>query len=277
MTSVWRCGVCGAVFGCRGHVKSGNKGADTLAGQGAAKNVPDEIDLTIPDKWNLTNAKLTTLSQAPAYARICNTKQLPETLKHKDIIKKVSDFLWKSMHNALQVGEYWAHIPGFEQWALCTVCKQEESIEHILTDCNAPECKQIWYCKAPHIPWPHRNLGNILGAALAEFKTTTNTPLRGASCLYCILMTRSAHMIWRLRCERHIDRQHLQHPAHSLAKIDNKWLTAMNTQPTIDRELTQSKYGKKAIAKHVVLCTWGGLFHDNHTLPTDWTNNGLRF
>ncbi|KAI0699470.1 ribonuclease H-like domain-containing protein [Cytidiella melzeri] len=218
----------------KGHTGlEGNEGADKLASLGAAKELPDDVDFTIPNQWNLTGVKITALTQAVAYAGIKLAKpptprtaaetnldktyhcvhdhlggQYPtratiwKSLRHKDIERKISNFLWKAMHHALRVGNYWTHIQSLEYRANCSICGEEDSIAHILTECDAPECTRIWtLCenlwrqKAPDIPWPGKHIGNILGAPLADFKTTNGRRLTGPSRLYRIMMTESAHLI----------------------------------------------------------------------------------
>ena len=52
----------------------GNKESDHLAKQGANKNNPDTLDLTIPMEFDLSGAKLATLTQAKAYKGIQQLK-----------------------------------------------------------------------------------------------------------------------------------------------------------------------------------------------------------
>jgi hypothetical protein len=47
------------------------------------------------------------------------------------------------------------------------------------------------------------SLGNILGCGLPNF-TKDNKPLTGKNRLYKILVSESAFLIWKLRCERTI-------------------------------------------------------------------------
>lgn len=48
----------------------GNEQADKLAKEGANKPIADELDLSIPDDFNLQGAKLSTITQALAYKGI---------------------------------------------------------------------------------------------------------------------------------------------------------------------------------------------------------------
>ena len=47
-----------------------------LAKEGATKTIPDEPDLNIDPKFNLTGAQLSELTQALAYNGICKHKSL---------------------------------------------------------------------------------------------------------------------------------------------------------------------------------------------------------
>ncbi|KAI0682199.1 hypothetical protein BC835DRAFT_1300062, partial [Cytidiella melzeri] len=197
-----------------------------------------------------------------------------KSLRHKDISRKISDFLWRTMHNSLKVGKFWAHIQDLEHRRTCTLCDEEDSIDHILVECSAPDCTRIWalceslwHIKTPTVPWPGKHIGNLLGAPLANFTTPDGKRQPGLSRLYCIMMTESAHLIWRLRCEQRIDRGGKK---HSLREIDRKWLTAMNMQVTIDSELTKLKYGKQKLPKQLVLRTWSGILNHDRDLPLDW-------
>lgn len=190
----------------KGHAGTeGNEGADRLAGMGAA--MPNnEIDhLEVPDRWNLTGAKLATLTQASAYKGIREIQKKNErtaaaapldmtryrvqddlgggvptdatiwqAIRHKDISRNISDFLWRTLHQSQRVGRYWRHIPNYEQRSMCELCDEEESMDHILTECNSPERRLIWGMaesawRKKHHTWPEPHLGNIIGAPLAQF------------------------------------------------------------------------------------------------------------
>ncbi|KAI0683429.1 ribonuclease H-like protein [Cytidiella melzeri] len=293
----------------KGHSDSvGNDGADELASQGTQLEPPTDIDLWVPNNWNLTGVKAASLTQAIVYTRVrmahppeprpvveenldktlyCVHNHLGGTyphrgriwksLRHKDISRKISDFLWRVMHNSLKVGKFWAHIPNLEERSTCHLCDEEDTINRILAECVAPEClriwalcKHLWNLKASVIPWLGKHLGNLLGAPLADFTTPDGKRQPGLSRLYRIMMTESAHLIWRLRCERRIDRKG---ETHSLTEIDRKWLTAMNMRVTMDSELTKPKYGKRKLPKHVVLRTWSNILDRDCDLPLDWIDH----
>ena len=40
-----------------------------------------------------------------------------KSLRHKDITKKIQDFLWKQIHGIYKLGNFWTHIPGLKDRA----------------------------------------------------------------------------------------------------------------------------------------------------------------
>ena len=71
-------------------------------------------------------------------------KQIWNSLKSKCLTRQAREFLWKCMHKVYKCGSYWDNIPNHEQRAKCPVCQTEKSMEHILTECDAPGQKIIW-------------------------------------------------------------------------------------------------------------------------------------
>lgn len=55
----------------------GNEGANTLAGEGVRAPDFSDLDLTISEKFDLTGAQLSTLTQALAYEGIREKKEAP--------------------------------------------------------------------------------------------------------------------------------------------------------------------------------------------------------
>lgn len=90
----------------------------------------------------------------------------------------------------------------------------------------------------------------------------------GTTRLFRILISESAHLIWRLRNERVIN---AKDPA-TTREIRNRWLKAINNRLRIDCALTNGiKYGKRAIDKKLVQKTWCNVLKDEENLPKDWT------
>lgn len=159
----------------------GNEEADKLAGEGALKEIPSELDLKIKNKFNLTGAQLSKMTQAIAYQGIKETEKQPKprsgtesrlditrytaeemfgqtplnetiwsTIQHKDLSRPIRSFFWKATHNAHKIGDYWDKCTNLEHRAWCHECTQKEgqpvteSLDHILLECCEPEGKIIW-------------------------------------------------------------------------------------------------------------------------------------
>lgn len=123
----------------------GNEQADRLANEGANKEVAEDIDLSIPNEFNLQGASLSEITQSIAYQGIrTQTKMTPQRTttcnlditryaieeitghlendaaiwkgcRNKDFPRKIQQFLYKAMHNAYRIGEFWTNIPTYEQ------------------------------------------------------------------------------------------------------------------------------------------------------------------
>ena len=291
----------------RGHCgDEGNEGADQLAKLGANKANSDHIDLSIEPQLNLHGAKLAKMSQSLLYKGIIERSNPPQrkstvahlditrratkalsnhlptdariwfSIRNKDITRTIRCFLWKCLHNTYKVGSYWDNIPSFETRADCPICGIPESMEHILTECDSPAQNLIWnLAKALWLKWhpvfPEIKFGTILGCSLAEFKDSKGKISRGDNRLFRILITESAHLIWKLRCERRIAKQDNPDLYHSETEIHNRWLQAINARLALDQLLSnKAKYQKKALPTSLVLCTWSGILLQETNLPSNW-------
>ncbi|KAF7325075.1 hypothetical protein MKEN_00550200 [Mycena kentingensis (nom. inval.)] len=90
---------------------------------------------------------------------------------------------------------------------------------------------------------------------------------KGAERLLRILLSESAFLAWKLRCERVIQSK----GEASNAEIRNRWLKAINSRLEMDCALTNTtKYGKKALRKGLIKATWKGTLENEISLPDDW-------
>jgi ribonuclease HI len=281
------------------------KFANSLANEGIQKMTYDNLDLTLAKKFNLTGAQLSMMSQAMIYQGIKGrvqiaprrstiitldvtrhavkrlTGHLPtdatiwHSIRSKDITRSIRVFLWKILHGTHKCGDFWLKITNFEHRSLCPECKVEDSMSHILTECNLPGRKEIWNLTEElwlkkHNSWPKvDNLGVIVGCTMAKFLTKTGQRRPGAERLYRILMTESAHLIWRIRCERLLERCDKEQ-WHTTREIQNKWLYAINRRLSLDQAMTNKKYEAKGISVQTVLNTWSGTLKNEYSLPDNW-------
>jgi hypothetical protein len=172
------------------------------------------------------------------------------------------------IHDGYKVGKHWEKIVGHEEKGKCDKCGLTESMERILTKCEVPGQDEIWELASElwelktgeELPKP--TTGQIMSCAAIKRQDA------GATRLYRILISESARLIWRLRCERVI---RMKDPA-SQREIHNRWLRAINNRLGLDCAMTNGvKYGKKAIKKSVVLKTWRKVLNNEDRLPKDWT------
>ncbi|OCH95326.1 ribonuclease H-like protein [Obba rivulosa] len=286
----------------------GNEAADALARTAAEKPATDDLDLSIPHTWNLTGAKLAALTQALAYKAILaegppkprhaatvnlditrhavdaitGTLHTDATIWHslrsKDISRHASDFLWKCMHQAHRCGTYWEHIPNYEIRATCPQCNVPETMEHILLECDVPARTRVWLMARTlwlkkHKTWPSLSFGTILGCDLVKVTDDAGALDRGASRLLTILISESAQLIWALRCQWVIDRGGNPSTWHTDIEIQRRWIHRINARLTLDRDMTDTRFGKKALKPKTVLRTWSGTLLNESSLPEDWLRN----
>ncbi|KAN0109167.1 hypothetical protein V8E52_009598, partial [Russula decolorans] len=255
----------------------GNEESDRLAKEGANKPVPDVLDLQVPTEFDPRGAKLSALTQAIAYKGIRRMKmnralpvkpdllqEIREAIRNfnrhqetdasvwksfrKPILRtRVQQFYYKSVHQALMVGDVWNHIPNYEYRKTCRTCNTTESMTHILTQCATRANRIIWNLAEqtwPHHndPWPVITIGLILGISCLNIPSNDNQQnclernprtlaiQKGKIRLLQILISESAHLIWVLRCERMIHEDE-----HMDEEIKTRWRRKINERLTCDR------------------------------------------
>ena len=207
-----------------------------------------------------------------------------KSLRKNMLRTRVKQFLYKTMHKAYMVGSIWRHIPGYERRQLCTICKAEDSMEHLLTECNALTRRKVWELAKntwPHAPelWPNIDLGIILGVGtitLPEGRAIRNQAKcnphptlkrRAILRLLQILISEAAHLVWVLRCEQVIQESHIDEPGMS-----TRWRQAINDRLTTDRVTAYQAKRDHKLTK-LAKSTWKKLLKRNGTLPINWFQN----
>lgn len=186
--------------------------------------------------FKLSGVKLASLSQAMAYQHIQMGMTAPEwpttmriveqvlralaatghpgalaaslwrSIRHADFQEKILDFLWKVLHGAHCVGRYREKIPQYEHRGTCSRCGMQDSLEHILIDCQMSEQVTVWALaqslwKTVGYIWKPISFERVLRVGLeAPMLDGPNTPWKMAR-LWHMLVSESAYLIWRLRCD----------------------------------------------------------------------------
>ncbi|EPS99146.1 hypothetical protein FOMPIDRAFT_1125028 [Fomitopsis schrenkii] len=198
-------------------------------------------------------------------------------IRHRDIRRNVSDFLWKGIHGAHRVGTFWTKIPKYEDRATCPVCDDLESMEHILLRCRAVGPDLIWSLvqdlwEKKGLTWEHLGINDVwaIGPRSQSIAGAAKTP-KCVARLWRILISESAHLIWKLRCDRVIANGDADGWQHTSESVSAQWEAAVNARLRQDAAGTSRKYGRLALKKDLVLATWRGTLKDERTLPDDWT------
>ncbi|KAG1745582.1 hypothetical protein EDD22DRAFT_786041 [Suillus occidentalis] len=152
------------------------------------------------------------------------SEQVWLAIRDRDTPKNIRGFLWKCLHGTYKISEFWEKIPQFEQRGKCNICGVPETMEHILLECDATPQGTIWkaaqelWCKR-ETSWPSIRFGTILGCNLAAFRNDNGKRLIGKSRLFKIIVLESAHLIWKLRCERVIKFEGKREKFHSETEV----------------------------------------------------------
>ncbi len=146
-------------------------------------------------------------------------------------------------------------------------------MDHILTTCDAPGQEIIWTL-ARNI-WRKKTKseliitkGTIMSCGVQPATAHRSPTKRTTELFRRILLSESAHLIWRLRNERVINKRQ----PYSENEISQCWLGALNRRLRMDCLLRDKrKYNKKVILKSIVLGTWQNTLENEESLPEDWT------
>ncbi|KAF9464942.1 hypothetical protein BDZ94DRAFT_1160912 [Collybia nuda] len=235
------------------------------------KTAPRRKTLCLLDRSRYAAKQLSgkTMTDAELWKSIRQRSHLP---------KGIRNFLWKNLHDAFKIGEYWRNIPTLEHQGYCNLrpnCLGEETMEHILLECQVSSAtnlwkiaKTLWLKKDPK--WPEIIYGIILACNTADFQARGKTQ-PGKNRLFAIIISETAYLIWKIRCERVFQGDKPLEAIHSKKALENRWLQCINTCLKLDQlQANHSKYGKKAMKESLVMDTWSGILMDEENLPKNW-------
>ncbi|KZV92804.1 hypothetical protein EXIGLDRAFT_613889 [Exidia glandulosa HHB12029] len=197
-------------------------------------------------------------------------------LKSRDIARNVRNFLWKGIHSGHKIGNYFTGMPApWCEYAICPMCNTTEDLQHILFDCTSNEATNVWNLASDFMAnrtdqWPPLDVGSVLGGPLLQFSNDGGQQ-RGLTRVMRIVITESAFLIWKIRCERRIEHEDDADAAPSVEEITGRWYAMINSRVAHDRHLTNKRrYRRKALDENLVLDTWDGLLELPENVPANW-------
>jgi hypothetical protein len=75
-------------------------------------------------------------------------------------------------------------------------------------------------------------------------------------------MSESAYLIWKVRCERVIREETI-----TPAEVSRRWEHMLTARADLDRNMSNPKYGRKALNKNLVRSTWKGILDNENNVP----------
>jgi hypothetical protein len=199
------------------------------------------------------------------------------SIRDSDIPTEKRGFIYKNIHDAYRIGDYWDRMENHQHKARCFLCGGIENMEHILTECeNSKVSKTIWeeakkLWNIQEESWPVITLGLIIGCNLVKIKGRRGKYSPGRSRLFTIIVTEAAHLIWKMRCERVYNNDEDPDREPEEREIRNRWYKTINKRLRYDCLRTNKmRYGRKATPEYIVNKTWKGFLQDEETLPENW-------
>ena len=95
----------------------------------------------------------------------------------------------------------------------------------------------------------------------------SNDQYKGATHLLQILISKVAHLIWVMRCERVI-----QERTHSNKEIEGRWYKVINQRLTDDK-ITATVIKCGTLLTQLVEATWEAVLKKNSNLLIEWIKN----
>ncbi|EJD46192.1 hypothetical protein AURDEDRAFT_27593, partial [Auricularia subglabra TFB-10046 SS5] len=134
-------------------------------------------------------------------------------------------------------------------------------LEHILFQCTQTGQDQVWPMVHNFLAKKHcdveLDLGTVLGCASARLqgrKDSRDKPLERA---FRIMVSESAFLIWKLRCEKRVGHADDADWKHAPAEVIARWGAMIRARVALDKRLTNGyKYNRRAVDPSLHKETW---------------------
>lgn len=283
------------VKGHSGHPR--NEGADRLAGRGAKRAEPDELDITIPKELKISGAKLSAITQKLAYKAIRERKaaKLParrateavvgrvvedverltgrkikprtfwDSLTKTAVSRECRQFLWKTAHDAFMVGDKWRRPKMSDELqarAVCSKCNVTESMDHILFQCEAVGRSQVWELLREHwegTGYEPRELcwGTIVGAPCMTARADGGVRLLDAKSELWTILATESAYLVWKLRCERVIQN--EGSEFTVAEVENRWRSVILGRAVLDHRSTAKSLGSRALNEEAVQSTWAPL------------------
>ena len=115
----------------------------------------------------------------------------------------------------------------------------------------------LWAKKG--LEWKGVRLEDIVNVGLTAGVISGPKTVPAQARLWRILITESAHLIWRLRCERVIGHDEDTNWEHTAKAVAAKWRRVMDSRLRQDVTATSPRFGRLAVDAKLVRDTWRDL------------------
>jgi len=267
----------------------GNEKADRLADKGRTAELKYQ-QIEVPENFQITGARLQTLTQAQAYKLILRQKRITpggtntakrleyiqealntrwemkptkesiwKNLYNQDMNRKVSDFLWKIIHKRVKCGTYFSNIPNWEDKQYCYRCRQIESVDHILIGCLENHQKDIWeeteklMTKLGEQDWKKPDISTIMAVSAIQIDHKDNKEKAAKQRRLRTIIAETIWTIWKLRNKEIFEEVKLDKNTWK-----NEWKRNIEERITLEYSVTQGSHiihWKQKLDKFVN--TWG--------------------
>ncbi|KIY73377.1 hypothetical protein CYLTODRAFT_342328 [Cylindrobasidium torrendii FP15055 ss-10] len=202
-----------------------------------------------------------------------STTQVWKSTRDRDTSKRTQQFRWRTIHNAHACGPFFARMSSNMARGDCVLCGKIETIDHVLFECVAPEREALWEAaerlwSITGDRWPNMNLGLVMGCGLFRPRGRGNREeKKGRNRLLKKIVSETAFLIWKLRCERRIEHAHIPDFSFSKATAVKRLIDALDQESRTESFRTnERRFKRRALNIGEVLYTWR-VFYDNAVIP----------
>ncbi|EJD50331.1 hypothetical protein AURDEDRAFT_21114, partial [Auricularia subglabra TFB-10046 SS5] len=167
-------------------------------------------------------------------------KSIWEDLGREGLSRNTRNFLWKGIHGAHKVGEYFEKMPEpWKSYGRCKSCEVPESLEHILTQCPDSGQEVIWSLVAKLLEKKNISFSPEFGLILGCCSVHPSG-IASSDRLFKIAVSESAFLAWKIRCTFRIE--HDSDPARRMTakEVASRWEKVLQTR--MEQDLATERY-----------------------------------